>query len=127
MLFFLINKNWGQSDQSTTRLKFLQTTTLTTITSTSPVDAAKYRSFGAEYPKVLDLKSVVIETDGFTTASVQSASTPLKVYLDGVQSMQSELKGNDQEGIQLMLRTKYKLGKLHVDLNTANTIFDEDT
>mmetsp|Transcript_31280 Transcript_31280/g.37227 ORF Transcript_31280/g.37227 Transcript_31280/m.37227 type:complete len:216 (+) Transcript_31280:65-712(+) len=121
----------SQSDQSTTRLQFLQTTTLatllTTIASTSPANAAKYGAFGAGSPEVLDPKSAVIDADVLATDSVQNAIASLKVYLGAVNSMQSELKGNNQADIQPTLRGKFELGKLRADLNTANTAFDEDT
>ena len=136
---FAPTPSFGAKQQSTmelsmsqsTRLQFLQTTTLatllTTLTSTSPANAAKYGSFGAGSPEVLDPKTAVTDPDVLATDAVQNAIKSLKIYLDAVKEMQGELKGNAQADIQPILRAKFELGKLRADLNTANTAFDEDT
>jgi len=122
----------SQSNDQSTRLQFLQTTTLATLLSTailapSPASAAKYGSFGAGSPEVLDPKSAVIDDEILQTPPVQSAIASLKVYLDAVKAMQGELRANAQADIGPTLRKGFDFVKLRADLNTANTAFDEDT
>jgi len=122
----------SQSEEpTTTRLQFLQTATvatlLTTLTSATPANAAKYGSFGAGSPEVLDPKSAIVDLDVLRSEPVQGAISSLRVYLDAVKSMQTDLKGNSQADIGPTIRGKFDFVKLRADLNTANTAFDEDT
>lgn len=124
-----------EATPTTTRLQFLQTATLATILSTTaaltfsppPASAAKYGSFGAGSPEVLDPKSAIVDKEILESAPVQSAISALKVYLSAVKSMQADLKGNPQADISPTIRGKFDFVKLRADLNTANTAFDEDT
>lgn len=122
----------SMSNSPSTRLQFLQTATAATAFAAltgaaTPANAAKYGSFGAGSPEVLDPKSAVIDKDILESAAVQSSISALRVYLDAVKSMQSDLKANNQADVGPTLRSKFDFVKLRADLNTANTAFDEDT
>lgn len=116
---------------TTTRLQFLQTATIATVLSTlpftAPANAAKYGAFGASSPEVLDPKSAIIDDEILKSEPVQTAIASLRVYLEAVTSIQSELKGNGQADIGPSVRAKFDFGKLRADLNTAGTALDEDT
>lgn len=92
-----------------------------------PAQAAKYGSFGAGSPEVLDPKSAVIDEEILATDAVQKSIGAVKQYLTTVQSMASSLASNDQTDIGPMIRKELDFVKLRVDLNTFNSAFDEDT
>jgi len=121
----------SMSTPTTTRLQFLQTASIATVLSTlpftAPANAAKYGSFGASSPEVLDPKSAIIDDEILKSEPVQAAIASLRVYLEAVTSIQSELKGNGQADIGPSVRSTFEFGKLRADLNTAGTALDEDT
>lgn len=89
--------------------------------------AAKYGSFGAGSPEVLDPKEAIVDSDILASSAVQNALQGVKAYLSAVQSIQEALEKNPQADVGPFLRKEFDFAKLRTDLNTLNTAFDEDT
>jgi len=89
--------------------------------------AAKYGSFGAGSPEVLDPSEAIIDDEILGSESVQNAVTDVKRYLGGVRQMEDALAKNGQVDVGPFLRKEYDFVKLRETLNVVNTAFDEDT
>jgi len=100
---------------------------LTLTTSPSKASAAKYGSFGAGSPEVLDPKDKIVDDEILASEPVQKSIVAVKEYKDTVTSLQNTLKSNPQADIGPIIRSKFDFGALRTDLNTLNTAFDEET
>lgn len=92
-----------------------------------PANAAKYGSFGADSPNVLDPKTAIVDSDILASTSVQASISSVKKYLSSVQGMQAVLKQDSQANIGPSIRNDLDFVALRSDLNTLNSAFDEDT
>lgn len=93
----------------------------------SNANAAKYGSFGAGSPEVLDPKSAIVDDEIMASQAVQDAFAAVKTYKTAVENMKAALEKNNQADIGASVRKDLELVKLRADLNTLNTAFDEDT
>jgi hypothetical protein len=102
--------------------------TLLTLTSApKQASAAKYGSFGAGSPEVLDPKDKIVDDEILASEPVQKSITAVKEYKNTVSTLQETLKSNPQADIGPIIRSKFDFGALRTDLNTLNTAFDEET
>ena len=97
------------------------------LSAAAPANAAKYGSFGAGSPEVIDPKDAIVDTDILASTSVQNALKGVKSYLSAVESIQEVLEKNPQADVGPFLRKEFDFAKLRTDLYTLNTAFDEDT
>jgi hypothetical protein len=116
-----------------TRLQFLQQLTTgaaaaATLTfAPQNANAAKYGSFGAGSPEVLDPATAIIDDEILATQAVQDAFSKVKSYKSTVESIKSTLASNKQADVGPTIRKELDFVALRTDLNTLNTAFDEDT
>jgi len=129
-----VNKNQRTTSllakSESTRLQFLQTISTATLAVTflpKSASAAKYGSFGAGSPEVLDPKTAIVDDDILTSPAVQKSLVAVKNYLTVICSMKDTLTANPQADIGSTIRQNYDISKLRQDLNTLNSAFDEDT
>ena len=116
--------------KETSRLQFLQQTAFAVASASilpNNANAAKYGSFGAGSPEVLDPTTAIIDEDILKSETVQTAFSAVKGYKSTIESIQSTLKGDNQADIGPVLRSELDFVKLRADLNTLNSAFDEDT
>lgn len=92
-----------------------------------PANAAKYGSFGAGSPEVLDPSNADVDADILASGPVQSALKKVKGYKDAVQSMQSTLNSNPQANVKPVITKELDFADLRTSLNTVNSAFEEDT
>mmetsp|Transcript_39616 Transcript_39616/g.55827 ORF Transcript_39616/g.55827 Transcript_39616/m.55827 type:complete len:207 (-) Transcript_39616:764-1384(-) len=97
------------------------------IAAPGTANAAKYGSFGAGSPEVLNPTEAIIDEDILKSDAVQNALTSIKGYLSGVRQMEAALKSNSQTDVGPYLRKEFDFVKLRAALNTVNTAYDEDT
>ena len=115
------------------RAQFLQQlTTATTAAATltflpSNANAAKYGSFGAGSPEVLDPATAIIDDEILASTAVQNAFSNLKGYQATIQNIKSALDSNKQVDVGPVIRKDLDFVKLRTDLNIVNTAFDEET
>ncbi len=113
-----------------TRLEFIQQSVAAVSAFTllpNPANAAKYGSFGAGSPEVLDPKTAIVDDEILASEAVQKAVAAVKNYKGAVQEMSARLKKDDQADIGATIRKDFDFVQLRTDLNTLNTAFDEDT
>merc|ERR1719384_2334493 len=116
-----------------TRLQFLQQlTTATTAAATltflpSNANAAKYGSFGAGSPEVLDPSTAIIDDEILASTAVQNAFSNLKGYQKTIQGIKTSLDANKQADVGPVIRKDLDFVALRTDLNIVNSAFDEDT
>lgn len=120
----------ASTNEPSTRLQFIQQsvaamTTLTLLPSSA--SAAKYGSFGAGSPEVLDPATAIVDDEIMASESVQKAFASVKTYKSSVESMKAALDKNNQADIGPVIRTDLDFVTLRQDLNTLNSAFDEDT
>jgi len=119
------------NQQPSTRLQFLQTTAATTLASLTilpkSASAAKYGSFGAGSPEVLDPSTAIIDDEILASTAVQNAFKKVKNYQQTVQSIKQTLTSDDQADVGPTIRKDLDFVSLRADLNTLNSAFDEDT
>lgn len=116
--------------EPTSRLQFIQQSIAAATAFTllpTPANAAKYGSFGAGSPEVLDPATAIVDTEILASAPVQKAFASVKTYKDAVAAMKATLNGNNQADIGPAIRKELDFVQLRADLNTLNTAFDEDT
>jgi len=112
------------------RKTFVQTSliaSLSLLLPTSPAQAAKYGSFGSDSPEVLDPSKAVVDTSLLKSDAVQKAFSSLANYRSIVSSMKSTLLADRQANLGPTIRSKLDFVTLRTDLNTVNSVFDEDT
>jgi len=95
--------------------------------SATPANAAKYGSVGKGSPLVLDPKTAEIDKEILETAAVQKSFSNLKQYAAAAKSIKTVLQKNSQANVGPEVRKYFDFSRLRGDLNTVNTIFDEDT
>ncbi len=113
-----------------TRIEFIQQSVAAISAFTllpNPANAAKYGSFGAGSPEVLDPKSAIVDDEILASEAVQKSVAAVKNYKNAVQDMSARLKKDDQADIGAIIRKDFDFVQLRADLNTLNTAFDEDT
>merc|ERR1719384_35837 len=116
-----------------TRLQFLQQLTTATTAAASltflpqNANAAKYGSFGAGSPEVLDPATAIIDDEILASDTVQNAFSKVKAYKKTVEAIKSTLESNNQADVGPIIRKDLDFVALRTDLNTLNTAFDEDT
>ena len=116
--------------KESSRLQFLQQAAIAIGTLNffpNTAYAAKYGSFGAGSPEVLDPASAIIDEDILKSEPVQNAFAAVKGYKSTIESLQGTLKSNNQADIGSVIRSELDFVKLRADLNTLNSAFDEDT
>ena len=114
-------------NEPTSRLEFIQQSAAAVAAFTllpNPANAAKYGSFGAGSPEVLDPKSAIIDDEILASEPVQKAFEAVKGYKSAVESMASALSSNSQADIGPVIRKELDFVALRSDLNTLNTAFD---
>lgn len=113
----------------TNRLQFLQVSTLAfgNAIFAPSAWAAKYGSFGAGSPEVIDPKTATVDDDILKSEKVQKSLSNIQGYLTVVQKMQEVLAGDDQANLGPIIRKYLEPSQLREDLNTVNSAFDEDT
>ena len=89
--------------------------------------AAKYGSFGADSPLVLNPTDAIIDEEILKSTQVQDALGKIKAYLNGVVQMKAALETEPQTDVGPYLRKEFDFVALRTSLNTVNSAFDEDT
>ena len=89
--------------------------------------AAKYGSFGAGSPEVLNPVDAEIDRDILQSAPVQKALARVRTYQEAVTSMQSTLTANSQADLRAAIVKELDAAGLRETLNTVNAAFEEDT
>lgn len=89
--------------------------------------AAKYGSFGAGSPEVLDPSEAEIDSAVLSSSAVQNALKSIKGYQTTVQQMQSLLESDPQANLRPLILKELDFSNLRQTLNTFNTAFEEDT
>ena len=119
-----------EATSSTTRSQFLAQVGAAVVASTAfpgIASAAKYGSFGAGSPGVLNPSEAIIDEDAFKSGEVQRALSDIKEYSALVGEMKKALAGNSQVNLGPAIRKQFDFAKLRASLNTFNTAFDEET
>lgn len=117
-------------NEPTSRLQFIQQSVAAATAFTllpTPANAAKYGSFGAGSPEVLDPATAIIDDEILASEAVQKAFAAVKNYKASVEAMKATLDKDDQADIGPAVRKELDFVQLRTDLNTLNTAFDEDT
>mmetsp|Transcript_5265 Transcript_5265/g.6767 ORF Transcript_5265/g.6767 Transcript_5265/m.6767 type:complete len:212 (+) Transcript_5265:67-702(+) len=121
----------AKTSTPTTRLQFIQQITATSLATLTflpnNANAAKYGSFGAGSPEVLDPATAIIDDEILASSAVQNAFAKVKDYKSTVASLKSTLDSNKQADIGSVIRKDLDFVQLRADLNTLNSAFDEDT
>lgn len=129
--FFLsIVTELNMKNEPTSRLQFIQQSVAAATAFTllpTPANAAKYGSFGAGSPEVLDPATAIIDDEILASEAVQKAFAAVKNYKASVEAMKATLDKDDQADIGPAIRKELDFVQLRADLNTLNTAFDEDT
>jgi len=120
----------NMKNEPTSRLQFIQQSVAAATAFTllpTPANAAKYGSFGAGSPEVLDPATAIIDDEILASEAVQKAFASVKTYKASVEAMKASLDKDDQADIGPAIRKELDFVQLRADLNTLNTAFDEDT
>lgn len=119
------------SAQETSRSDFLKQSLSAaaafSLLTPQSASAAKYGSFGAGSPEVINPSDAVVDSDILASEPVQKALKGIKGYADSVKSMKATLAADGQADIGPTIRRDFEFSKLRSDLNAANEAFDEDT
>lgn len=117
-------------NEPVSRIQFIQQSVAAITAFTllpTPANAAKYGSFGAGSPEVLDPKTAIVDDEILASEAVQKAFASVKTYKASVDSMKDTLTKDNQADIGSSIRSDLDFVQLRQDLNTLNTAFDEDT
>jgi len=95
--------------------------------SSTPANAAKYGNIGRGSPLVLDPSTAEVDTEILNSAPVQKAFANLKQYNAAAKSIKGVLLKNPQANVGPEVRKYFDFSRLRGDLNTLNSVFDEDT
>lgn len=113
------------------RLQFIQQTMAATAAAftflPNSANAAKYGSFGAGSPEVLDPSTAVVDEEILASESVQKAFAAVKSYKKTIEDIKATLDGNNQADVGPIIRKELDFVQLRADLNTLNSAFDEET
>jgi hypothetical protein len=126
------DSNINVAPQITTRNSFLrQVATLSGISvaflPVAAANAAKYGSFGAGSPEVLDPVDAVVDKELLLTEDIQKSLASVKQYLATVNSLKDTLGKDPQADVNGFILKEFDFIKLRTDLNNLGTVFDEDT
>jgi len=116
----------------TTRNGFLrQVATLSGISvaflPVAAANAAKYGSFGAGSPEVLNPLDAVVDKELLLSEDIQKSLASVKQYLATVNSLKETLLNDPQADLNGFITKEFDFIKLRTDLNNLGTVFDEDT
>lgn len=116
----------------TTRNSFLrQVATLSSISvaflPVAAANAAKYGSFGAGSPEVLNPLDAVVDKELLLSEDIQKSLASVKQYLATVNSLKETLLNDPQADLNGFITKEFDFIKLRTDLNNLGTVFDEDT
>lgn len=124
----------GKEEDSTaplSRLQFIQQTVAATAATftllPNVANAAKYGSFGAGSPEVLDPSTAVVDEEILASEPVQKAFAAVKNYKKTIDDIKTVLDGNKQADVGPIIRKELDFVQLRADLNTLNSAFDEET
>lgn len=121
----------NNDDSITTRNGFLrQMASLSAISVAflpAAANAAKYGSFGAGSPEVLDPVDAVVDKELLQSEDVQKSLASVKQYLATVNSLKDTLGKDPQADVNGFILKEFDFIKLRTDLNNLGTVFDEDT
>jgi hypothetical protein len=92
-----------------------------------PASAAKYGSFGAGSPEVLDPAEAEINSDVMKSDAVQSAIRQVRGYQATVRSMKDALVKDPQVNVRGVIVRDLDFAKLRDTLYTVDSAFEEDT
>lgn len=92
-----------------------------------PALAAKYGSFGAGSPEVLNPAEADVDREILASGPVQAALKKVQAYQQAVARLQSTLAADPQANIRSTLLKELDAAGLRETLNAVNTAFDEDT
>jgi hypothetical protein len=92
-----------------------------------PAHAAKYGSFGAGSPEVLDPSQADVDRDVLNSDKVQKALGKVRSYREAVEKMQALLRTDPQASVKGILLRELDVGGIRDTLNTVNAAFEEDT
>mmetsp|Transcript_16662 Transcript_16662/g.31566 ORF Transcript_16662/g.31566 Transcript_16662/m.31566 type:complete len:218 (+) Transcript_16662:59-712(+) len=113
------------------RLQFIQQTVAATAAAftllPNSANAAKYGSFGAGSPEVLDPSTAVVDEEILASEPVQKAFAAVKSYKKTIEDIKSLLDSNNQADVGPIIRKELDFVQLRADLNTLNSAFDEET
>jgi len=122
------------ADSQTTRSDFIATAAAALVTGSAallsqpqPAAAAKYGSFGAGSPEVLDPSQADVDADILGSSKVQDALKKVRGYKGAVNSMQTALESNPQYNVKPVILKELDFANLRDSLNTVNSAFEEDT
>uniref|UniRef100_A0A6U0F263 Uncharacterized protein n=1 Tax=Helicotheca tamesis TaxID=374047 RepID=A0A6U0F263_9STRA len=99
--------------------------TLAAFPATS--NAAKYGSFGAGSPEVIDPSSAIIDQDILASESVQKCISGIRSYLTAIKSMSATVASDSQADIGPSIRKELDFVQVRADFNGVTEAFDEDT
>lgn len=116
----------------TSRKEFLTTSVFAAVLApmvvgAAPANAAKYGSFGAGSPEVLDPKDAEIDQDVLKSDAVQSALKKVQGYQSTVRSMKDALATDPQVNVGSTIIKELDFAKLRESLYVVDTAFEEDT
>lgn len=109
-----------------TRQEFLGAAAACLVAAPGVASAAKYGSFGAGSPEVLNPKEVDIDAEVLRSGPVQSALSKIKGYQQVVTQMKATLASDDQANLRSVINKDLDIGALRASLNTVNGALDED-
>ena len=122
------------SSSQTTRSDFIAQAAVALVSGSAALlsqpqaaQAAKYGSFGAGSPGVIDPSTAEIDAGILSSAKVQDALKKVQGYKKAVTSMQSSLESNPQYNVKPVIAKELDFAALRETLNTVNAAFDEDT
>jgi len=130
------NSDIGSRDKhttvSTTRSTFLKQAAVCSgvfaaFLPTTEANAAKYGSFGAGSPEVLNPTDAVVDKELLQSADIQKSLAAVKNYLETVNSVKQALIKDSQADVNGFVAKEFDFVQLRTDLNTLGTVYDEDT
>ena len=95
-------------NEPVSRIQFIQQSVAAITAFTllpTPANAAKYGSFGAGSPEVLDPKTAIVDDEILASEAVQKAFASVKTYKASVDSMKDTLTKDNQADIGSSIRS----------------------
>lgn len=113
--------------QPQSRHAFLASVAATLVIAPNAAMAAKYGSFGAGSPEVLDPADAEIDQGILKSSSVQDAIKKVQGYQNIVRDFKKTLEADPQANLQKRIIKELDFSVLRESLNTMNSAFEEDT
>jgi hypothetical protein len=129
-VYMTLGRNDQENNAVMDRLQFIQQTMAATAAFTffpNSANAAKYGSFGAGSPEVLDPSTAVVDEEILASEPVQKAFAAVKSYKKTIEDIKALLDSNNQADVGPIIRKELDFVQLRADLNTLNSAFDEET